>query len=164
MIESSAARERAMACEGITAAKSPVPAATPLRVSNGFPGNIAFDYRTRKREKSTPRARVYPLQPGCGRTAEYVDGSTEGSINSRIVVRRIRRGFLRVRGRIGNRFQGRIGKRSRCRGGGRGGSGGGCPGPGPAPHTQQQRGPPPRQTTPAGDERNEPFSGPSTPK
>jgi len=77
MIESSAAREGSMDSEGITAAKSPVPAATPLRVSNGFPGNIAFDYRTRKREKSTPRGTRLPLQPGCGRTAENVDGSTE---------------------------------------------------------------------------------------
>src|SRR2546422_1770159 len=89
----------------------------------------------------------------------------EGSIDSRIVVGgRIRRGFLRVRGRIRNRFQGRIGKRIRCPVGGRCGSGGGRPGPAPRPKPPQKRGPPPRPTPREEREGNKPFAPLLTPK
>src|SRR2546422_7156937 len=83
----------------------------------------------------------------------------EGSIDSRIVVGgRIRRGFLRVRGRISNRFQGRIGKRIRCPVGGRCGSGGRRPGSAPRPNPPHKRGPPPPPTPPEDEEGNKPFA------
>src|SRR2546427_1020114 len=114
---------------------------TPLPLSNGFAGKIAFGYRTRKREKSTPGTRL-PSATGLRSDRRMRRRLPEGSIDSRIVVGgRIRRGFLRVRGRIRNRFQGRIGKRVRCPGGGRGGSGGGPPGAGPQPKSSKESGP-----------------------
>src|SRR2546427_11630646 len=132
---------------------------TPLPLSNGFPGKIAFGYRTRKRETSPPGTRL-PSATGLRSDRRMRRRLPEGSIDSRIVVGgRIRRGFLRVRGRIRNGFQGWIGKRIRCPVGGRCGSGGSRTGPAARPKSQQEPGPPHPQTTHENKGGHQPLPG-----